>query len=104
MQTVTEWKVYRYKNSGKIFTYDRANGYAYPLNSDYSFGSREPHHVRFRSTPIEDTGYRLEIEKIRRPDGTSSARIVRMYRADRTITRSLDPASPLEERIDVSPS
>src|SRR5262245_55528163 len=103
MRTVDEWKVYRYRSSGKIFTYDTANGYAYHLNSDYSFGSREPHRVRFRTTPIEDTGYRLEIEKIQTPQNKTSVRIVRVYRADRTIAKSPDASAPLEERIDISP-
>src|SRR3954454_986046 len=81
METVKEWKICRYKNSGKLFTIDPATGCAYPLNLDYSFSSQKPHRIRYRTTPIEDTEYRMEIEEIRQPSGRTGLRCIRIYSA-----------------------
>lgn len=95
-------KVYRHRSSGKLIALGIGNGYAFPLNSDLTFSSKEPHRIR-RSTQLELTPYRIEVE-LQTKGGQSTYQKIRTWDENHLPQKSADPNSLLEHRIDVSPS
>lgn len=94
--------VYRYQRSGKLVAVEARN-LAFPLNGDLTFSSGGPHGIR-RSTEIEKTRYRVEVE-ITRQKGGPIYKIVRSWREDSSPKRKeTDPRAPLESRIDITPA
>lgn len=95
-------KVYRYRSSGKLIASGMGNGYVFPLNSDLTFSSKEPHRVH-RDTEFDLTPYRIEVEVT--PRGNQNEyRIIRTWNENHLPPKSADPSAPLEHRIDISPS
>jgi HJR/Mrr/RecB family endonuclease len=95
-------KVYRYRSSGRLIASGLGNGYVFPLNSDLSFSSKEPHRVH-RHTQFDLTPYRIEVEVV--AQGKQNAyRIIRTWNENHLPPKSSNPNAPIEHRIDVSPS
>lgn len=95
-------KVYRYKRSGKLVASGLGDGRVIPMNGDLSFSQQDLHRIK-RDTELELTPYRLEVE-VTTHKKVETFRIVRRWNEDTRPPKSSDPAAPLEQRIDVTPS
>jgi HJR/Mrr/RecB family endonuclease len=94
--------VKRYRSSGKLVASGLGTGYVLPLNGDLTFSQKAPHKLQ-GNTLLDLTPYRIEVE-IGKEGKHDTVRVVRRWNEDDLPPRSTDPFSPLEEKIDVSPS
>ncbi|MBA5865856.1 MAG: hypothetical protein GDA67_04055 [Nitrospira sp. CR1.3] len=94
--------VKRYRTSGKLVATGLGTGYVFPLNSDLTFSEKRPHKLS-GSTRLDQTPYRIEVE-IEKKGNKDAFTVVRRWNENDLPRRSTDPNSPLEQRIDVSPS
>jgi hypothetical protein len=94
-------KVYRYRSSGKLIL-GLGNGSVLSLNSDLSFSGRGTHKVG-RATSIEETSYRIEVE-VTVKGGQENFQMIRKWDERHLPAKANDPNTPLENRIDISPS
>lgn len=95
-------KVYRYRVSGKLIALGVGSGYVFPLNSDLTFSSKDPHKVH-RDTELDETPYRIEVE-VKEQGDQNTYQTIRRWNEDHLPPKSKDPNEPIEHRIDVSPS
>lgn len=95
-------KVYRYVSSGKLIASLGEGSKVIPLNSDLTFSSQGVHRVR-RSTNLDVTPYRIEVEIVRDGDYETFQKL-RLWNNDHLPKKNTNPNAPLEERIDISPS
>ena len=98
---LTTATVYKYQHSGRHIVY-ASNGFELDLNRDFSLSSKKPHNVK-AGTRLYKTPYRMELETTKLKEGYSY-RIIRVWNNDRIKSNIGGSDSPLEERIDISPS
>ncbi len=94
--------VYRYKKSGKLVAWDASSRIAFPLNSDLTHSDQKPHRINHK-TGILQTSHRIEYEYWE-DKGVGQWQKIRAWDLNHLPEKSTNPSSPLENRIDITPS